>query len=144
MPPSAADPGGGASVRGMARLADIVFDCAHPAALARWWTAALDGYRVAPYDEAELRRLESLGICGPEDDPSVLVEPTSGAGPRIWFQQVPEPKTTKNRVHLDLISDDVDGEVARLLDSGATCLHRDGTRVTLADPAGNEFCIESR
>ena len=45
----------------MARLADIVFDCAHPAALARFWAASLDGYAVAPYDDEELERLRSIG-----------------------------------------------------------------------------------
>ncbi|MQY32705.1 hypothetical protein SRB17_06590 [Streptomyces sp. RB17] len=52
----------------MARLRDIVFDCAHPAATARFWAAALDGYAVAPYDDAELARLRSLGITSTEDD----------------------------------------------------------------------------
>ena len=85
----------------MATLADIVFDCAHPASLARFWAAALDGYAVAPYDDEELARLRALGIHDVEDDPSVLVE--AGAGrPRLWFQRVPEAKVVKNRVHLDV------------------------------------------
>lgn len=68
----------------MASLADIVFDCAHPASLARFWAAVLDDYAVAPYDDAELARLASVGVTGIEDDPTVLVEPRSG-GPRLWF-----------------------------------------------------------
>ena len=59
---------------GMARLHDVVFDSRHPASIARFWAAALDGYAVAPYDEAELARLRENGILDPEDDPSVLVE----------------------------------------------------------------------
>jgi hypothetical protein len=69
----------------MASFADIVMDCARPAALARFWAAALDGYRIAAYDEEELARLRSQGIRAAEDDPTVLVEPVSGSGPRFWF-----------------------------------------------------------
>ena len=58
----------------MARIQDIVVDCAHPASLARFWAAVLDDYAVAPYDEVELARLRSVGILDPEDDPTVLVE----------------------------------------------------------------------
>ncbi|WP_233629621.1 VOC family protein [Amycolatopsis sp. WAC 04197] len=74
----------------MARLRDVVFDCRHPASLARFWAAALDGYEVAPYDEEELDRLRSLGFSGPDEDPSVLVEAASG--PRLFFNLVPEAK----------------------------------------------------
>jgi hypothetical protein len=59
-------------ITAMARLHDVVFDSHHPASIARFWAAALDGYEVAPYDEAELARLRSKGILDPEDDPSVL------------------------------------------------------------------------
>src|SRR5688572_18022120 len=83
----------------MATIKDIVVDCHHPASLARFWAAALDGYAVAPYDEAELARLRDIGILDPEDDPSVLVEAAPGVRPRFFFQLVPEPKVTKNRVH---------------------------------------------
>ncbi len=94
---------------------EVVFDCTHPASLARFWAAALDGYQVAPYDDAELARLRAMGIDDPEDDPSVLVEPISGSGPRLWFTRVPEPKTVKNRVHLDVRAADVKAEVERLV-----------------------------
>ncbi|WP_336207889.1 VOC family protein [Nonomuraea sp. LPB2021202275-12-8] len=122
----------------MARFHDVVFDCAHPASLARFWAAAVDGYAVAPYDEAELARLRANGVDDPEDDPTVLVE---GGGPRLWFQRVPEPKAVKNRVHLDLLADDLDAEVARLLALGATVVSRHEDRTVLADPEGNEFCL---
>lgn len=46
----------------MAALRDVVVDCRHPASLARWWAGTLDGYRVAPYDEAELARLRAAGV----------------------------------------------------------------------------------
>jgi Glyoxalase-like domain len=125
----------------MARLADVVIDCARPAVVARFWAETLDDYDVAPYDDDELARLRSLGVDDPEDDPTVLVE--SGlAAPRLWFQRVPEAKVVKNRVHLDLRADDLDAEVDRLVSLGARVLHpeRDGL-VVMADVEGNEFCI---
>ena len=73
----------------MARLRDIVIDCSHPASLARFWAAALDGYAVAPYDREEIERLRSLGITDLEDDPTVIVE---GPGPRLFLQRVPDAK----------------------------------------------------
>ena len=126
----------------MARLADVVFDARHPASLARFWAAALDDYEVARYDDEELARLRANGIDGPEDDPTVLVEgpPTS---PRIWFQRVPEAKVTKNRVHLDVRTDDPDGEAARLVALGASIadVQPDARWIVMADPEGNEFCV---
>jgi hypothetical protein len=125
----------------MASLADIVFDCAHPASLARFWAAVLDGYAVAPYDEVELARLASNGITDTEDDPTVLVESSTG-GPRLWFQQVPEPKSAKNRVHLDLRATDRPQEIERLRALGAAVLDDqvDGLTV-MCDPEANEFCV---
>ena len=70
----------------MARLHDVVFDSRHPASAARFWAAALDDYGVAPYDEAELERLRTMGIFDPEDDPSVLVEAQNR---RIWWPGFP-------------------------------------------------------
>lgn len=128
----------------MARLHDVVFDYRHPASLARFWAAALDGYDVAPYDDEELERLRAAGIDDPEDDPSVMVEPSAespGGGPRLFFQRVPEGKTAKNRVHLDLRSDDP-AELDRLLALGASV--RDESEedwYVLTDRDGNEFCL---
>src|SRR5687768_13381567 len=126
----------------MARLHDVVFDCQRPASLARFWAAALDGYDVAPYDEAELARLRREGIDDPEDDVSVLVE-QPGNIPRLWFQRVPETKVVKNRVHLDLQCVDATSELERLERLGATVvLDRTPDRlIVLHDPEGNEFCI---
>jgi len=126
----------------MAHLKDVVFDWEHPASLARFWTEALDGYQVAPYEDVELARLRTMGITDPEDDPGVLVEPPSPAQPRLYFQKVPEPRSAKNRVHLDLRADDVEAEAARLVELGATELHRNHTWITLRDPQGNEFCVD--
>jgi hypothetical protein len=81
----------------MARIHDVVFDCRHPASVARFWAQVLEGYAVAPYDEAELERLRSNGIDDPEDDPTVLVEAGPGVTPRYFFQLVPEGKPDEPR-----------------------------------------------
>jgi hypothetical protein len=129
----------------MARLGDIVVDCRRAAPLARFWAAALDGYDVAPYDDEEIARLQSLGYSGPEEDPGVIVERSDGAPPRLYFQEVPEERAVaKNRLHLDLRTDDLAGEVARLVLLGATVLAAFEGRRVLADPEGNEFCVEER
>ena len=127
-----------ADTRRVARICDIVIDCAHPASLARFWAAALDGYAVAPYDDEEIERLRSLGIFDVEDDPTVLVE---GPGPGLLLQRVPEPKRVKNRVHIDLVAADPDSEITRLLSFGASIVETYDSHVWLADPEGNEFCV---
>ena len=144
----------------MATGIQVVFDCADPDSLARFWAAAL-GYQLQSppegFDSWE-QWLVAQGI--PEDDwnsASAVVDP-HGGGPRIYFQRVPEPKTVKNRVHLDLnvssgrsapLEDrkrEVDAEVQRLEGLGATMLypHEDlgEYHVTMADPEGNEFCVQ--
>jgi Glyoxalase-like domain len=126
----------------VARLGDVVVDCRHPASLARFWAAALDGYEVAPYDEAELQRLRAMGVGDPEDDPTVLIE-CPGETPRLFFQWVPEGKTVKNRIHLDLRCDDAEAEVERLEALGAEALadQPNPDVIVLRDPEGNEFCL---
>lgn len=125
----------------MAVLADIVIDCRHPASLARFWVQVLEGYEIALYDDHELARLAALGITDVEDDPTVLVE--APAGPRLWFQAVPESKAVKNRVHLDVRASDRASEVQRLVALGATVLDepQDLDLTVLQDPEGNEFCV---
>ena len=127
----------------MARLHDVVFDCRHPASIARFWAAVLDGYQVAPYDEAELARLRSEGILDPEDDPSVLVE-APGDRPRIFFQRVAGQKTAKNRIHLDLRCDRLEDELERLRQLGASVVSEYDDHLVLRDPEGNEFCLSRR
>jgi hypothetical protein len=127
----------------MASLADIVFDCTRPSVLARFWAKALDDYQVAPYDDEELARLRSMGITDVDDDPTVLVEPIARCGIRFWFQSVPEPKRSTNRVHIDLRTADIELEVARLVELGARQLDAQPNRdlIVLVDPEGNEFCL---
>lgn len=124
----------------MARLRDLVFDSPHPAAAARFWAAVLDDYEIAPYDDAELARLRDEGITDVEDDPTVLVQPSSG-GPRLWFQLVPEGKQLKNRMHPDLVAADTGAELDRLTGLGATIRARHRDNIVLTDPDGNEFCL---
>jgi hypothetical protein len=121
----------------MARLRDIVIDCASAPALARFWARVLDGYDVRPYDEQEIARLRELGLT-PETDPGVA---GAGPGPTLFFQQVPEAKTTKNRVHLDIVGGDRAQEVARLRGLGATVYDEREHWTVLQDPEGNEFCV---
>jgi hypothetical protein len=128
-------------------IRDIVFDSPRPSLIARFWAEALDGYDVAPYDDAELARLRAAGVTDINDDPTVLVEPSgstgagSGTMPRLFFQLVPEDKVVKNRLHLDLSAADPAAEIARLTDLGATVLAEHEHWTTLADPDGNEFCV---
>lgn len=124
----------------MALLRDIVIDCGHASSLARFWAAALDDYDIAPYDDAELERLRANGIDDPADDPTVLLLSRSG-GPRLWLQHVDEPKSGKNRVHLDLVAEDRDRERERLSRLGARLVARFDDHLLLADPQGNEFCL---
>jgi hypothetical protein len=129
-------------MQGMARIKDVVFDCSHPASLARFWAAALDDFDVAPYDAAELERLRLTGVDDPEDDPQVLVESRSWPI-RLFFQKVPEPRLVKNRVHIDVTSDDADAERQRLIELGATVdpVQPAETFIVMHDPEGNEFCL---
>lgn len=123
----------------MDRLRSIVFDCSHPAALARFWAETL-GYTVRPYDVADIARLQEQGYT-PDTDPSVVIDAPEG-GPTIWFNRVPEAKTVKNRVHLDVNLQDA-AEIEALIARRAR-IQREPTEderwYIMADPEGNEFC----
>jgi hypothetical protein len=81
-------------------------------------------------------------VAGPDDDPTVLVE-APGSAPRLWFQRVPEAKVVKNRMHLDLESDDPTRERQRLIELGASVPSEQPNELltVLHDPEGNEFCL---
>jgi hypothetical protein len=121
----------------MAGLRDIVVDCRHAPSLARFWAATLDDYAVRPYDAAEVARLAEQGLT-PETDPVVFVD---GPGPNLCFQQVPESKTVKNRLHLDVAATDRLAEVGRLVALGASVGHEFDSWTLMHDPEGNEFCV---
>lgn len=111
----------------------VTIDCADALKVAEFWAAALD----RPLDQGEPAPspyFASIGRAEQSERPAML------------FIAVPEPKSTKNRVHLDVgASADREAEVERLLALGATRLHdcdEWGMRwTTLADPEGNEFCV---
>ncbi|MCW2743347.1 MAG: hypothetical protein JWR45_3769 [Blastococcus sp.] len=134
----------------------VTIDSAAPHELADWWAQAL-GWQVEPQDEAFIRRMVQEGVATGADTTEhrgALVW-KAGAGlrspdpgrPRVLFQHVPEAKTVKNRVHLDIRvgAERRAAEVARLLGLGATQLWRGAQGpsewVTMADPQGNEFCV---
>lgn len=145
----------------MAREVQVTFDCADPAAQAAFWAEAL-GYRLqappegfASWDQA----LEAMGVPpGNRNDASAVVDP-AGSGPRVFFQRVPEGKQVKNRVHLDVRAAPglegearmaaLEAEAERLVSHGATRLRRyepapplDAGHLMMADPEGNEFCLD--
>jgi hypothetical protein len=136
----------------------VTQDSADPHALADWWAGTL-GWQVEPSDEAFIRRMIAEGYAG-EDDTSVhngsLVWKEGAAirhpdgpqrAPRVLFQLVPEEKTVKNRMHLDVRvgADEIESVVDSLTARGATFIHKGQqgphTWFTLADPEGNEFCV---
>ena len=124
----------------MATVREIVFDSVRPSALARFWAAVLDGYEVRPYDDAEVERLAAKGLT-PETDPTVAVD---GPGPTLFFQQVQERKTARNRVHLDVEADSRRREVERLCALGASIRRESEGYTVMQDPEGNEFCVVDR
>ena len=134
----------------------VVIDSSAPHELADWWAEAL-GWQVEAQDEAFIRRMVETGAASEEDTTqhrgglvwkagAALLSPEPGR-PRVLFQLVPEPKTVKNRVHLDIRvgAERREAEVARLVGLGATELWRGAQGpfewATLADPQGNEFCV---
>ena len=107
-------------------IKSVTFDCDDPLRVAGFWA-------------------EALGSNVDEDSTSARawVEPAGRGGPTLWFQKVPEGKAAKNRQHFDLrqvgaIAD----EVRRLERLGATVLAGRDDLVVMADPEGNEFCVE--
>ncbi|MCF0083246.1 VOC family protein [Streptomyces lomondensis] len=144
----------------------VTIDCADPVTLVNFWTEAL-GYQPepAPGGHPSWRAYwEDMGVPAEEltegvgETPESIVDP-EGRGPRIWFQRVPEGKTVKNRVHLDLKvgggrgvplperTRRIAAKVDRLVATGATVLRimdepdMDYYGVVLRDPEGNEFCV---
>jgi hypothetical protein len=124
----------------MGVLSAIVIDCNNAPDLARFWASTIDGYAIRPYDDAEIARLASLGLT-PATDPTVAVD---GPGPTLFFQEVPEKKSSKNRIHLDLEVADRPAAVERLTARGATVISHYDTWSVLADPETNEFCLSDQ
>lgn len=140
----------------MALRVQVTFDCDDPHRMARFWSAAL-GYEKEDHS-ALVESLLSSGAVKPEDTIEVdggrqfavasACRDPLGEGPRLYFQRVPEPKATKNRVHLDLHvgPERYEAEAARMETLGARKLwfsdDRGGPCWTMADIEGNEFCVD--
>jgi hypothetical protein len=142
----------------MSLAVQVTFDAADPAALAGFWKHVL-GYIEQPPPEGwssweDWAREQGI----PEEhwnDQSALVDP-DGTGPRVFFQRVPEGKTAKNRVHLDVRAApglDPDARRARLNEEAERLVALGGTKlyeveepgeywITMQDPEGNEFCLD--
>ena len=135
----------------------VVVDSQSPHELADWWAEAL-GWQVEAQDEAFIMRMVEAGAASESDTMrhrgalvwslgAAITSPEPGR-PRVLFQRVPEEKTVKNRLHLDVRvgPERRDAEVARLVSLGAAELWRGAQGpmawVTLADPQGNEFCVD--
>ena len=119
----------------------VTFDCAEPVRVARFWAETL-GYR-AEYDDEEGGAAAALD--------------TTGGGPRLYFQRVPEGKVVKNRLHLDvrvgtgLVGEErlaaLEAECARLVALGATRVQllladeENESCLVMQDVEGNEFCL---
>ena len=140
----------------MATDIQVTIDSTDPHAQADWWAETL-GWRVEPQDGAFIRSMVEAGHATEADTTThrgalvwavgaAITSPDPGR-PRVLFQRVPEPRTGKNRVHLDVHvgAEQREAEVARLVARGATELWREAQGplqwVTLADPEGNEFCV---
>lgn len=153
----------------MSRAVQITIDCHDPIAQARFWAEALDysipGPPGIPMRAGEDpfaawdRFLDGLGMTLAPEDLRAAIEDPSGHGPRVFFQVVPEGKTVKNRVHLDVRAAPglhgeermvaLEAECARLLGLGASRLQRFDPKppletgfIVMADPEGNEFCLD--
>lgn len=112
-----------------ARFKDLALDAVDHQALADWWCQALGYARYEP----------PLGQPPAPAEWPVPIHDPHGDGPTIWINPVPEPKTVKNRMHLD-----VWGDNAELVRLGATVVRRRSEETdwdVLADPEGNEFCV---
>jgi hypothetical protein len=108
-----------------ASIAVVVIDCLDSQVVSEFWMAAL-GYEVAARDGSWIKLRDPLGV-----------------GPPLAIDPVPEAKTVKNRVHLDLKpSDTMEAEVARLEQLGARIARVfPGDHTIMQDPEGNEFCV---
>jgi predicted enzyme related to lactoylglutathione lyase len=120
----AADPGPAAT---RPVLSTVVFDCSDPERLARFWG-------------------ELLGVGVAYRDSTWVALDRTEQGGRIAFQPVPEPKAVKNRVHVDLLVDDLADHTAAAVALGASIVgvvveEHNGSYQVLRDPEGNEFCL---
>ncbi|MEP7763378.1 VOC family protein [Sanguibacter sp. 25GB23B1] len=141
----------------MGYAVQVVVDCSDPHPLADWWAETL-GWEVERGDESFIRSMVDQGFATAEDTTThdgrlvwkvgaAITDPAGPPGtPRVLFQLVPEAKSVKNRLHLDVrAGGDLEEHRAALEARGATFLHvgqqGPSSWITMADPEGNEFCI---
>ena len=153
----------------MSRYFQVTFDAHDPRALSTFWRDALGYVHPAPpgvelppgadplaaWDDV----LAQMGVPEDQRNSRSAIEDPDGAGPRVFFQQVPEDKVAKNRVHLDVrVAPGLEGdermavlevECDRLVAQGATRVHRVDPAppmelgfIVMNDPEGNEFCLD--
>ena len=146
---------------GMAYDVQISVDCVDPHVLAEWWAETLK-WVVETSDEAFIQKMLDDGLAS-DDDVSIYKgtvvwktaaairhpdDPERGPRRRVLFQTVPEPKTVKNRLHFNVNvgPGNVESELEQIVARGGAFLYRgqQGPQswVTMADPEGNEFCIQ--
>lgn len=139
------------------KIGNIVFDSADPDLVASFWAAVL-GYKKGEYPPEMRKELLAGGLSEAELGDRSIAEDPAGGGPRLFFQRVPEKKQTKNRVHLDVNAtpgrratrQEVDAEVERLTGLGASVIRKHDQpwgpypeyHWVMADPEGNEFCVQ--
>jgi catechol 2,3-dioxygenase-like lactoylglutathione lyase family enzyme len=139
------------------KLGNITFDCADPTALATFW-ADVFGYPHPEWPAALKAELLAGGLTEDDLADKSAIEDPAGVGPRLYFQRVPEGKTAKNRMHIDLratpgrrsTEEERIAEKDRIVALGATVLvEYDGNwgpvrehHFVMQDPEGNEFCID--
>ena len=138
----------------MGRPIQIDIDCVEPERLAAFWAEVLE-YRVAePLNYESWQSYSEAEAKEPGERWCAAFDP-AGIGPRLLFHRVPEAKTVKNRLHLDVFVsprdvdlerrwEAVDAEVERLVGMGAASINRspeDECFVVMRDPEGNEFCV---
>ena len=139
------------------RQVQVTFDCADPERVGLFWCDVL-GYVVPPPPEGFASWREADGLGPDEPFSTYVAQDPTGAGPRLFFQRVPEDKVVKNRVHLDvrvatgLVGEErlaaLESECARLLPLGATRVRllpadeENESCLVMQDVEGNEFCLD--
>ena len=153
----------------MSRTIQVTFDAHDPETLSRFWADALGsppppppGPRPPPGQdpfEAWHAFLAEVGVPESEWNSASAAQDPDGQGPRLFFQRVPEGKSAKNRVHLDVRAAPglegeermaaLEAECDRLVALGATRVERHepappitAGHIVMTDPEGNEFCLD--
>jgi predicted enzyme related to lactoylglutathione lyase len=127
------------------RVGNVTFSCASPIKLGKFWASAL-GWRDEPVDERFIRQLLDAGMDERETESFYVTRETPTSRPRLLFQRREKSRPLSYPIHLDLLADDREAEVARLQGLGATVEETkssgDTTWTVMRDPESNPFCVE--